>query len=161
MEKETMKKVARWDRRVYNVKPEIVADVFEQLEEEFGEVTPDNFLEASTPEESPTHKLFEWNDIKAAHLYRRNQARHIITDLKIEYIVNDKPLVVPAYVNVSSSLDGSGLYRNITRAFETRETREIVLNRAKQELSIFRKKYAILKELASVMDAIGEVLGDG
>lgn len=156
-----MEKRYLWDRRTYSVKPEIVGKVFEELEEEFGEVTPDNFLEASTPEASPTHKLFEWNDSKAADLYRKGQSRKIINDLRIETIADDEKIVVPAYVNVSVKNDGSASYRDIIRAFEARDTREIVLDRAYRELSMFKIKYSKFQELASVMTAIGEVLGNG
>lgn len=156
-----MEKKYLWDRRTYSVKPEIVGKVFEELEEEFGEVTPDNFLEASTPEDSPTHKLFTWDDRKAAFLYRMNQSRKIINDLRIEIVANNDKMAVPAYVNVSMKNDGSASYRDVMRAFEARDTREIVLDRAYRELSMFKIKYSKFQELASIMDAIGEVLGDG
>ena len=156
-----MEKKYLWDRRTYSVKPEIVGKVFEELEGEFGEVTPDNFLEASTPEDSPTHKLFEWNDSKAAGLYRKGQSLRIINDLRIETIADDEKIVVPAYVNVSVKNDGSASYRDVIRVFEAKDTREIVLDRAYRELSTFKIKYSKFQELASVMTAIGEVLGNG
>ena len=147
-----------WDKRTHSVKPEVVGKVFESLESEFGAVTPENFLEASTPENSPTHKLFEWNDTKAAMLYRRKQSATIINDLRIEIVAEENKFKVPAFVNVSLKNDGSASYKDVIRSFEVAETREIVLNRAYSELAMFRSKYEKFQELATVISAIGDLL---
>lgn len=153
-----MKKKYSWDKRTYSVRAEIVGAVFEALEEEFGSVTAENLLEASKPEDSPTHKLFEWNDTKAANNYRLCQARILINNLRIEIVKDDKSLKVPAYVNVVKKEDGTARYQNAPRAFEAVETREIVLERAKNELQMFTIKYATFIEFAKVIDAINEVI---
>ncbi len=145
-----------WDKRTYGVKPEIVGGVFEELEKKYGSVTPENFLEASMSSDSPTHKLFEWDDAKAASIYRRNQAQQIILSLRVEIVPDNVPRKVPAFVNVVSGDRSS--YQNITRAFEVKETREIVLQRAYNEMATFRAKYEMLNELAAVMTEIGKVL---
>lgn len=42
------------------------------------ERTPENILELATPEESPLHKYFTWEDSIAAHKYRLGQAGRIL-----------------------------------------------------------------------------------
>lgn len=153
-----MQKKCFWDKRHYSVSAEVVGAVFEDIEGRYGKVTPQNFLDESRPEESPTHKLFEWDDEKAAENYRRQQAQRVILDLRIEIIKDDgESTKAPAYVNVAP-VDDVGSYYNTVRAFSVRETREIVLKRAYNELEAFRTKYRNLKELAKVIDAIDVVL---
>ena len=41
-------------------------------------LSPAVVLDAAKNEDSPLHKYFEWDDRKAAHLYRLTQAREII-----------------------------------------------------------------------------------
>ena len=43
-----------------------------------GRVTPESFLELATPEVSPLHHLFEWDDDVAAMEHRLHQARQIV-----------------------------------------------------------------------------------
>ena len=147
-----------WAKRTHNVRAEVVGAVFEELEEEFGDVTAENFLDVSRPEESPTHRMFEWDDDRAAENYRLHQARTIINDLRIEVVTEDKSLKIPAYVNVVRKTDGTARYQNAPKAFETAETREIVLERAKRELEIFSVKYERYVEFAGVIAAIREVI---
>ena len=64
----------------------IVGGVIEQLEEQNGGVTADAFLEASRPENSPTHSVFEWNDGIAAENWRKQQSRTTINALRVVYI---------------------------------------------------------------------------
>lgn len=58
-----------------------VADVLVRLAERDGKVTPETFLEAATPPDSPIHDLFEWNDTVAAVQHRLHQARQIVRSI--------------------------------------------------------------------------------
>jgi hypothetical protein len=146
-----------WDKRTHCVKADVVGAVFEELEDSFGSVTAENFLNASRPEESPTHKLFEWEDHKAAENYRMHQARVIINDIRIEVVVDEKKMKLPAYVNVSRG-DDVAKYQWTPRVFQVEETREIVLARARNELESFMVKYQKFEEFAGVIAAIREVI---
>ena len=146
-----------WDKRTFGVKADVVGAVFEDLEERYGGVTPENFLNASRPKDSPTHKLFEWDNKKAAENYRLHQSRTVINNIRIEVVVEDKAFKVPAYVNVSTKNDGSAKYQYTPRVFEVMETREIVLARARNELEMFKAKYEKFEELANVITAINQL----
>ena len=52
----------RWNAYQYKVSAETAGSVMEQIERERGSVDKESFLEASRPEDSPTHDLFEWDD---------------------------------------------------------------------------------------------------
>lgn len=46
-------------------------------------------VEAATDELSPLHTLFQWNDVKAGHSFRLQQAERLIRTVKIEYQSSD------------------------------------------------------------------------
>ena len=48
-----------------------------------GELTPAAVVEAATPEASPLHPAFTWDDSQAAVEYRLQQARHLIRSIEI------------------------------------------------------------------------------
>lgn len=46
---------------------------------------PDEFLKRSREKGSPTHDLFEWNDARAAHMFRVNRANAIVGSIEIVF----------------------------------------------------------------------------
>lgn len=141
--------------RSFNVSARIVGAEMEKIEKRDGQVTSRSLLEAGRPEDSALHKLFEWDDSKAAELYRLKQATDVITHIHI--VVEEKPeQPYRAFVNIqeSSGQIESGRFINIRSAMENEETRRIVLNTAISEAKRFSQKYASYKELSEVFEAI-------
>lgn len=83
--------------RTAGIRPEEAVAVFGRLASEGGLTTEAVVAEAEPPE-SPLHPAFEWNDAQAGHLYRLDQARHLIRAL---VITPDDGEPVPVYVHVS------------------------------------------------------------
>lgn len=141
-----------------------VGGVMEEIEDRNGAVTSELFLEASRPEESPTHSVFEWNDGVAAEKYRLHQASRTICAIRV--IVQGgagagssaKPQ--RAFVNVAEDDSKRAQYMNVSDAMSNEETRSMVLSRAMRELRAFQEKYSTLTELAVVFMAIDEVQAD-
>lgn len=131
---------------------------FEKLEEKYGAVTKENFLDSARSTKSEMHKLFEWDDKKAAEQHRLHQANMIINSLRVTIIENEEtePITVSAFVNTSKRKDKT--YINIVRAMGDQETRAAVLNDALRELSFFREKYKNLSELSGIIKAIDSLL---
>jgi len=178
------KKKYSWN---YNFGAKVSADVvgatFERLEEEQGEVNKENFLEASRPEESATHNLFEWNDSIAAEKYRLQQSGKYIQLLNVTIvnipqqaqrqevsIASDElkpkpmPITTRAYVDTAPGRCTKGAFVNIETALSDDEKRKIVLAHAFDELQMFEKKYELYGELSGVFTAIdkfGRELKDG
>ena len=161
-----------WCVRNTSVSADVAGAVMEQLEREHGCVTKSNFLEASRPEDSPTHKLFEWDDTKAAEKYRLGQSRFYISNLRIvveEIKADEKPISVQsfksedgkdipvttrAFVSVSDTQRGRAEYVNIERALSDEDMRKNVLRNALLELKEFEGKYSRYEELSGIFDAI-------
>ena len=138
-----------------------VGGVVEQIEEKNGEVTSELFLDASRPEDSPTHAVFEWDDSAAAEKYRLQQASATIGAIRVvvRVIEDNTARDVPhrAYVNVVDDNSLKGRYINVVDAMSNADTRAAVLRRALRELKVFQDKYSTLSELAAVFAAIKSV----
>ena len=148
--------VYKWKTYNYAVPAEVVGKHFEKIEKKQGTLTAQNVLESARPEKSPIHNLFEWDDQKAAEQYRLKQATMLICNLSVEVETDNKPIVCRAYMDVTDKKIGS--FMNVQSAFENKDTRDIVLNRALDELKAFKQKYKNLNELAKVFEVINDVL---
>lgn len=142
----------------YAVSAAKVGAHFEKLEAKYGAVTKENFLDSARSTKSEMHKLFEWDDKKAAEQHRLHQANMIINSLRVTIIENEEtePITVSAFVNTSKRKDKT--YIHIVRAMGDQETSAAVLNDALRELSFFREKYKNLSELSGIIKAIDSLL---
>lgn len=150
-------KIYRYEGMQYSVPAQIVGETCERLESEYGEVTRQNFLDASRDEQSPTHALFEWRDDVAAEKYRLYQSAKVLHCLKFTIVKEDKSEITQrAFLNVNS-VDSEGSFRSFDVAMTHVDLRNEVLKRALRELTIFQEKYSTLTELSKVFEAINAV----
>lgn len=66
-----------------------VGQALATLEKQHGKIKPRHLVELATPNDSPLHQLFEWDNTKAADAYRTHQARNVIRC--IEVVVTQRP----------------------------------------------------------------------
>lgn len=133
-----------------------VGESLEAVTKERGELTPRNLVEVASDEKHILHECFEWNDQRAAVLYREKQARHVIGSVYI--VVGEQKPPTRAFVNVVSS--ETRQYVPIQMALRTASLKEQVLAKAKRELDTFHHKYSALKELCDLyVDKIVEMVG--
>ena len=152
------RKYSWWDGYTRVVDANTVGAVVEQLEERNGQVTKEDFLEVSRPDDAPTHALFEWDDSVAAERFRLDQSRKIITSLRIVYENNDKEEVkVSAFIQTSPNGTNT-VYENIHEALRDVGKREIVLNRIRGELDAFINRNRNIEELADILEEAAERL---
>ncbi len=102
------------------------------------------------------HKKFEWEDTKAAHQYRLEQARRII---RVEVIMPEGATApIRSFVSfVDQRKEAGGGYTPMVRVLTERELYDQMLAEAMDELECFRRKYRKLEALAPVMEAIGKL----
>lgn len=153
--------VYSWKNYGYSVSADVAGKELEKIEKKYGEVTSELVLQSATPEDSPLHSIFEWDDRKAAHSYRLQQASVMICNLarEVESEEDSKPKVIRAYVDVSENTRGS--FVNIGAAFQNQDSRDIVLQRALNELKAFEEKYKNLLEFASLFEVIDDLIEKG
>lgn len=138
----------------WKVPAQDVGEEFERIETEQGELNKENVLDSARPVDAVLHPLFEWNDAIAGEKYRLHQAGRLIQAIvKIDDTPHEEP--IRAFVQVNNGKE-KGKYYNIERAMTNSETRDIVLNNAKKELIMFRRKYNNFKEFAAVFKAMDD-----
>ena len=151
---------------------DVVGGVLSEIEKGGKAITGEAFLDASRPEDSPTHGMFEWDDSVAAEKYRLRQATNIILSLEVVEVpsedsicdvdvVDEKPTYKPAYINISRKCPGrTGTYVRTDKAMEDPENRAVILKNAIGELQAFKRKYQGLREMSEVFRSI-DSLGKG
>ena len=159
-------KMYSWKYGNSKIDPNMVGEQFAAIEARDGKLTKKAIVDAARPEESPMHRMFEWDDAVAGELYREDQAHGYIRSLEVKIVpvgnfTNGKAVTMRAYVNVTpaskNATEHSGTFVNAQRAIESPDTYAIVLERAKRELMMFRDKYKDLKELSPLFAAIDQI----
>jgi hypothetical protein len=116
----------------------------------YGSLTPENVLDASRVETAVLHKLFNWDDAKAAEHYRLQQARTILNNIEVKVISNGQPKQIAVYEIIRDK--STQEYKSI----QSMTTTDIsfIKKRTKQELTILKDKLSIYKELSDVTTAL-------
>lgn len=147
------KKVAYdWKTPIFSkVSAQTAGEHMEELEEKFGEVTPQILLEDSRPDDAVLHPLYEWDDPKAAERWRLHQSKMIMGNL-IVVSVNKKALQEPvrAFFTVSSGNE-QGSYNHICTIVSNEDKKKQVLSNAMRELDMFNRKYQNLLDVTDVL----------
>lgn len=148
------------------VPADVVGKEFEAIEKDNGSITKEAVVERARPEDSPLHKMFEWDDSVAGEMYRLEQARHYITAIEIKVVPvgsnNGTPIRTNGFLNVTpiskDATQSAGRYINVDTVINNPDSYQIVLNRAKRELTQFRNKYQRFEELRPVIKAIDKLM---
>jgi hypothetical protein len=135
----------------------VVGAHIEMLRAQFkGEITPEDVLADAKHANSPLHSFFEWDDTAAAEQHRLQQARGLIRSVVAIYTSPDAPAQrTRAYVHIKEP--GASHYREASHAMSQKKTRDIVVQRALQELKQWQKRYKDLAEFAAIFEAAEEV----
>lgn len=128
-----------------------------RIYENDGILTPEAVVEAAQPKTSPLHPHFEWDNKKAAHQYRLDQARELIRLRSVDLERPDGGTTrVNAWVNLDPGPDGKRGYMPIVDALADPVRRELVLNRARQDLNSWVNRYRHLEEAATLLTDFAE-----
>lgn len=136
-------------------KREAIRKRLEELEQANGDrLTPDEVVAEAKSKKSVLHDQFEWDDSKAAHQHRLDQARDLITSVRV-VIHTDRTIVRGvAYIrdpNASGNEQGYVHIRTLRK--EPDAAREAVINEVARVKDSMRR----LKHLAAALDLSHEV----
>lgn len=106
---------------------------------------------ARTHRSSALHGCFQWDNGKAAELYRLWQARELIVSVEVKYEDGKRRQV---YVSPMSSRGSRGGYRRLVDVLSEDDARSAFLAQALTELERVCSKYDDLTELAGVRAAV-------
>jgi hypothetical protein len=134
----------------------------EFLDDKFGDapITAQDFVEAARPSDAPVHHLIEWNNKRAADLYRLDQARYVMRSITVVVEIAGEEEETRAYHHVTVDTD-EGPKEGYVRqeiVWETPEARDQIIRRAIGEISAWQERYKQYQELAVVHEAVGKLL---
>lgn len=136
---------------LYQLDAEAAGAELERIEKH-SRLTQKAVVDASRDETAVLHKCFEWDDQEAAERYRETQAGDIIRNLVAVKVNDVKTEPVRAFVHIGSERS----YKSIGVVMKTPEYAEEMLDKARQELASFRRKYSGLKEVNAIIRSIDE-----
>lgn len=155
----------------HRVAPEVAAQVFNEVRERDGDVTPAGVLDASRDQSAPLHDEFDWCDKTAAERYRQHQARKMIGSLVVVYrhsssaestptraYVSVRQLAVAGGADVETGDDPTHRFKHVSEVLEDARLRRAYLLVALREIGSWRRKYQDIRELAGLHRAVDGVI---
>ena len=114
-------------------------------------VTSELILRKALARRNPLHDYFEWDDHKAGHLYRMDQARELTNHLIVVRVEGDAEIEEKAFFNVTvrERVNGHQSHRgyvSIDDVLASPELRQQVMERSRKEFQSFMRRYRRYKE---------------
>lgn len=133
---------------------QMVGERLEGIEAAHGLVTPALIVADATPETSPLHRFFTWDDAQAARHYRMNQARVLVRNVVRLYVDGSgERKTVRSFLHVSDSIHGPA-YVSLERITAKPQFSHQVAINAMRELNAWHQRYEAYSELASVLEGV-------
>lgn len=122
-----------------------------------GRLLPEAVVEEARDEKSPLHGAFCWDDTKAAHLYRLDQAQRLIRKFHVTIKDAGEAIKVPVFIGVSSDREkgkAENPYRLAVDVLKDKNLISVAENDALEQLKGVRNRYSYLKRFSEVWTAI-------
>lgn len=144
----------------YSVPAEVAGGIVEKLRADVGEDNlPHRLVDEARAEAHPLHRLFQWDDDRAAHAYRVSQARRVISSLRVQFKPNDKPL--PAFYNIVTDDNGQApakhVYVQSQKALANGATRQAIVEAELKRLMQSLARVQGFPEFEPIMRAARDV----
>ncbi len=122
-----------------------------------GLLKPEDVVEFAKSPDTTLHSRFQWDDSKAAHSYRIDQAREIIQ--RVFVTVLEKPETEHrAFVSlVTDRVRDGGGYRTLVEVMNSAAHRATYVRQALNDVTFWRQKYEAIVELQPIFAAIDKV----
>lgn len=139
---------------------EAVRAALEALTAENDEVLlPDAIVAAAKKKDSVLHPLFEWNDSKAAHAHRIDQARALVRTIKIDITTETTTVQTVAYIrNPDAEPEDQGYVSVMRLLREPDRARAALVAEFSRAAAALRRarELAIAFDMAGELDALTE-----
>ena len=129
------------------VKVDKAVKELQNIKNKCGELTPEAIVQASKSRKSALHKLFEWDNEKASHQYRLQQARTIINNIEIVIVKNNEPYYVNAYEIVKAEEKREYKSIDTMSVDEAEQVRIMVL----KNIEYLQKKLSIYEDFTDIL----------
>lgn len=127
---------------------DIIAELTRLAKANAGRLTPDNVVDAAQDEASPLHQCFEWDNDAAAHMFRVEQARHLIRSVRVDVTTSHHTVRVPAFVHDPECERGEQGYVSIRQlSSDEDKSREVVIAEFSRAASALRRARSVAMAL--------------
>jgi len=116
-----------------------------------GNLTPERVVDDARPEDSPTHRFFEWNDAVAAERYRIGQARHYLTNIYVVRRESREAIRADQLLRITPARQRRPATTHI-------ETAQNLVDQAKEDLARWHQRYESCRELRPAAILVREAL---
>lgn len=137
------------------IKPAIIADELERIRlAHRGRLKPEDVLKSATPKSSPIHAYFNWDDTKAAHKHRLEQARELIR-VSVRVLPNSEggETKVSRYYSLRADRAEKTGYREIGEIMSNAKLRATMLKESLEDLRAWETRHRRLEELEPIRQA--------
>lgn len=143
-------------------KAQATGRALDTLRKRHGAIKAPIIVEAARPESSDLHYAFTWDDNLAAEKCRLQEARDLLSAIRVVYEVGGEDRLVPAFVNLTIEAENEDDedergYHGIVSAASDQTLRSMMLDQAKKELLAWRHRYAILTDFARLFAEIDKL----
>ena len=114
-----------------------------------GVLLPERVVEVASPIDHPLHPFFEWDDSKAAHTHRLEQARQLIRSVRVKVTVQSRVIDSVYYVQNPETKPSEPGYVALPRLLTERE---MAIRTVAQE---FRRALGALERATEIANALG------
>jgi len=151
---ETVKYQWKMKSLAKGLEPEQVIRELETVENLYGQLTAENIVSYASKGECLLAQLFEWDDSKAAHQYRLQQARTVLNNIEVKIHSDGEAKELPVYEVVQK---GNGQqYKNVADLDE--DDLKQVKAAARQQIASAKQKLAAYSEFDHVIKNLNQVL---
>jgi len=130
----------------------LVVEELTRLQEVNRILTPEVVVRAAENSESVLHKLFEWDDNKAAYNWRLQQARTILNNIEVTIITDGEPREIAVF-EVTTRSEG---YKSVDTF--TNEDVDFVRASILRQLNTMKSKLKTYKEFDKVLFYINKAI---
>lgn len=130
----------------------LVVEELTRLQEVNRILTPEVVVRAAENSESVLHKLFEWDDNKAAYNWRLQQARTILNNIEVTIITDGEPREIAVF-EVTTRSEG---YKSVDTF--TNEDVDFVRASILRQLNTMKIKLKTYKEFDKVLFYINKAI---
>ncbi len=124
-----------------------------KLEDKYGRVTAERLVQAASDKRHPMHRDFMWDNAKAGHKYRIEQARSIISNINMITTDVSKPICT-SYVRDPNAPQNMQGYISVASLRTEREAaHEFLMNEAAQ----LEARLDRMRGLADALDLVDEL----
>ena len=128
-------------------------DELEAIRAEHGMLTAEIVVAAAEPEDHPLHHRFTWDDAEAGPRWRLEQARVLISEVRVTYIGdNDQPSSVRRYHSINYG-EGQTVYQPLDEILDDPTARRLLVKQMERDWKAFQSRYEHLQEFEKLVRA--------